>query len=94
MYSVLLVVIQDMLHNKSMANNTRNNRSWALSLIYRYLEGSGLHSTLEMLKTEACNEYEDMENAILPSDKPLLALLEDLRIDLLKDKMESVALNK
>jgi hypothetical protein len=70
------------------------DRLWALSLVSRFLKDAGLANTLETLHIEAELAFKDLENAILPSEKPLIAILEDFKLSNIQSKMGSISVNK
>jgi WD40 repeat protein len=57
---------------------TINSRSWALSLVLRFLEDNRLDATLNTLKEEAEMDISRLEYLQFPDPRPLPALLEDL----------------
>ncbi len=68
-------------------------RLWALSLISRFLKESGLENTLETLKLEATDAFEDLDKTIVPLDKPLVAILEEYQLSSGKSKQSAVSPN-
>lgn len=70
------------------------DKLWALSLASRFLKDCGFDGTLEMLKVEAASSLKDMEDAILPSDKPLLAILEEFKLMNVQAKMGGINVNR
>ena len=73
---------------------TSRDRIWAFSLVARFLQDSGYEHTLEMLRSEAPEAFEDVENAVLPTSKPLLALLDDVKYTTLKQDMDQMSLGR
>jgi hypothetical protein len=70
------------------------DKLWALSLVSRFLKDYGFEGSLEMLKVEAASSFQDLEHAILPSDKPLLAILEDFKLMNVQSKMGNISVNR
>ncbi len=70
------------------------DKLWAFTLIANFLRDNGLENTLSTLIQEAQNEMEDMENTVLPTHKPLLGILDDVKFLIMKQKMENVHLER
>ncbi len=71
-----------------------SDKLWGLSLVSRFLKDYGFEGSLEMLKVEAASSFKDLEDTVLPSQKPLIAILEDFKLMNIQAKMGNINVNR